>query len=87
MGIGIRRLILVIVSIAAGIGLTVGLLFFLDSQYGDVNFERFGAEYFVLTALPLAVLVGIWLDFFLKTKLLSDGPAEETPPAAETKSE
>jgi hypothetical protein len=87
MGIGTRRLILVIVSIAAGIGLTFGLLLFLDSQYGDVNFERFGVEYFVLTALPLAVLVGIWLDFFLKTNLLSDGPADAAPPAAETKSE
>jgi len=82
MGIGIRRIILIALSIAAGIGMTFGLLLALD-----VSYDNYGTVYFVFTALPLAVLVGIWLDYFLKTKLLSDGPQDEAKPAEQAKAE
>ena len=74
MDIGLRRLILVILSLISGIvGVFVILLLL------DVKFESYGVEYAVLTALPLAVFVGIWLDHFMGTKLLADGPGEADP--------
>ncbi len=87
MDIGIRRLILVVVSVGGGIGLTFGMLAGLDALYGNVDLEHYGTIYFVLTALPLAVLVGIWLDYFLKTRLLSAGPEEESKASTDTGSE
>jgi hypothetical protein len=75
MDLGMRRLILVILSIIGGIAGVFAILSLLNAAYGDVTIERYGVAYAVLTALPLAVLVGIWLDYFMGTKLLSDGPA------------
>ncbi len=79
MDLGMRRLILVILSIIGGIVGVFAILALLNALYGDVTIERYGVTYAILTALPLAVLVGIWLDFFMGTKLLSDGPAENAP--------
>lgn len=85
MDIGIRRVILVVVSLAAGLGLTFGLLFAINVTYEAYTSETLA--YFIFTALPLAVLVGIWLDLLLKTRLLSEGPAEESAPAGDTHAE
>jgi hypothetical protein len=86
MDLSIRRIILVVVSIAAGLGMSFGGLVLIG-----VTFESYTSEsplYFVFTAFPLAVLVGIWLDYFLKTRLLSEGPAEEAAaPAHDTPAE
>ncbi len=79
MGIGLRRLLLVILSIAGGIGLTFAILAGLNAAYGDVDIQRYGSIYAILTAVPLAVLVGIWLDYFMKTNLLSEGADAEKP--------
>ena len=79
MDLGLRRLILVILSIIGGIVGVFAILALLNAAYGDVTIERYGVTYAILTALPLAVLVGIWLDFFMGTKLLSDGPAQSAP--------
>jgi hypothetical protein len=80
MDLGLRRLILVIVSIIGGIAGVFAILSLLNSAYGDVTIERYGFVYAALTALPLAVLIGIWLDFFMGTKLLSEGPGEAAAP-------
>ena len=86
MDLSIRRIILVVVSIAAGLGMTFGLLLGIGVTYESYTSES--PLYFVFTALPLAVLVGIWLDLLLKTRLLSDGPAEEAAaPAGDTPAE
>jgi hypothetical protein len=89
MDLGMRRIVLVILSIVGGIGLTLGILSLLDFAYNNVTLERYGTVYAVLTAIPLAVLVGIWLDLFMGTRLLSDGPAEgaEAKPSRSAKSE
>jgi hypothetical protein len=76
MDLGLRRLILVIVSIAGGIAGVFAILALLSAAYGDVTIDSYGPIYAILTALPLAILIGIWLDYFLGTKLLSEGPAE-----------
>jgi hypothetical protein len=76
MDLGLRRLILVIVSIVGGIAGVFVILSGLNAAYGDVTIERYGLIYAVLTALPLAILIGIWLDYFMRTKLLSEGPGE-----------
>ena len=86
MDLGIRRIILVVVSIAAGLGLAFGLLVLIGVTYESYTSES--PLYFVFTAFPLAVLVGIWLDLLLKTRLLSAGPADEAAaPAHDTPAE
>jgi hypothetical protein len=84
MDLGLKRLILVILSIIGGIAGVFVILSLLNTAYGDVTIQSYGAEYAILTALPLAILVGIWLDFFMGTRMLSEGPSETAPskPAA-----
>jgi uncharacterized protein YneF (UPF0154 family) len=73
MDLGIKRLILVILSLAGGIGGLFLIFAVLNAVYhANVNLERYGYTYAVLTALPLALLVGVWLDYFLGTRLLPD---------------
>lgn len=79
MDIGLKRLILVILSLVGGVAGVFAILAVLDAAYGNVSIETYGAEYAVLTALPLAVFIGIWLDYFLGTRLLADGPAQTAP--------
>ena len=79
MDLGMRRLVLVILSIVGGIAGVFAILALLDAAYGNVSIETYGVTYAILTALPLAVLIGIWLDFFMGTRLLSEGPAEGAP--------
>ncbi|HEC21423.1 MAG TPA: hypothetical protein ENI95_00740 [Chloroflexi bacterium] len=73
MDIGLRRLILVILSLAAGVGGLFLVLFFLNAIYNtNVTLARYGPTYAVLTALPLALLAAVWLDYFLGTGLLPE---------------
>jgi|YNPNPStandDraft_1061719.scaffolds.fasta_scaffold25311_2 membrane protease YdiL (CAAX protease family) len=75
MDLGTKRLILVILSLAGGIGGLFLIFAVLNAVYhANVNLERYGYTYAVLTALPLALLVGVWLDYFLGTQLLPDEP-------------
>lgn len=87
MDLGIKRLILVVVSIAGGIGGLYGLLFVLNLAYGHVSLRNYDTIYAVLTAVPFALLVAVWLDYFMGTRLLGqeDPHAGSQTPAAEEK--
>lgn len=90
MDLGIKRAILVVISLAGGIAGVFGILALLNAVYGDVSIERYGVVYALLTALPLAVLIGVWLDYFMGTNLLKEpsGQAEgEAKPARAAKEE
>jgi hypothetical protein len=88
MDLGMRRLLLVVLSIIGGIasvfvmfGLT-NIVLPLMGISAFVNYERYGMTYFILTAVPMALLVGIWLDYFMRTGILpeDDGPAKKERP-------
>jgi hypothetical protein len=98
MDLGMRRLLLVMLSIIGGIA-SVFLMFGLTNISlplmginAVVTYERYGMIYFILTVVPFALLVGLWLDYFMRTGIIpeNDGPAakKERPgrqaaPAAE----
>ncbi len=82
----IKRIIVWVVStilglLAALLIITVGFAIlpslFLPPIITPVNSEaisisRYGTIYFLTTALPLALLVLVWLDHFLDTRILPD---------------
>lgn len=41
-------------------------------QAQAISIEQYGTIYFLTTALPLALLFLVWLDYFLDTKILPD---------------
>ncbi len=80
MDLGLRRILVVVLGILGGIGLVFAIFALLNAFYNaHVDFERYGAEYFVLTALPLALLVMLWLDYFMRTNII---PEVGEPPEA-----
>lgn len=82
MTLGLRRLLLVVLSILGGIGLTFAMLWMLDVAYvTPINLESYGMEYFVLSVLPLALLVGLWLDYFMRTGLIPEDAGKQPAPA------
>jgi hypothetical protein len=85
MDLGMRRLLLVVLSIIGGIA-SVFLLFGLINIFlpliginGSVDYESYDLTYFVLTAIPMALFVGLWLDYFMRTNVL---PENDGAPAA-----
>lgn len=56
------------VSMAVGFVTTWILVFVVFAT----SLERFGVNYFFLTAFSIAILLVIWLDYFLDTKILPD---------------
>ena len=81
MTLGLRRLLLVVLSILGGIGLVFVMFWLLNAFFptADITLDRYGMEYFVLSALPLALLVGLWLNYFMRTGLI---PETSKQPAA-----
>ncbi len=61
----VKRLILIVVSLAFGIGATAGITYAIGT-----NPAEYGFIYFLFTALSLAVAVAIWLDKFMETRFL-----------------
>ena len=57
-----------VVSIAVGVIVTWLLVFVVFAT----DLERFGVSYFFLSAFSIAMLLVIWLDYFLNTKILPD---------------
>lgn len=56
------------VSIAVGFVITWILVFVVFAT----SLERFGVNYFFLSAFSIAMFLVIWLDYFLDTKILPD---------------
>lgn len=75
MSLLLRRLALVVISLAIGFGITVlevtNNLKIGATQIGlNTTLADFGLDYTILTTLAFAFAFGIWLDKFLKTKIL-----------------
>jgi len=78
MSLIIRRILLVILSIAAGIGGLLLVWVFLNLVYNaGVTYQRYGPAYSFFTALCIGIAAGVWLDYFMGTKILADGPKEQ----------
>ncbi|MCP4360807.1 MAG: hypothetical protein GY796_22600 [Chloroflexi bacterium] len=61
----IKRLILIIISLAIGLAVTIGIVYAIGT-----NPEQFGVWYTSFTALALGCAVGVWLDKFMGTEML-----------------
>lgn len=74
MDLGVKRVLLVIASIILGIAGTFGVVGFMKLAYDPyITMQSYGSTYAVLTGVPLALLAGVLLDFFMKTGLLPEG--------------
>ncbi|MCA9959639.1 MAG: hypothetical protein R3E31_15010 [Chloroflexota bacterium] len=61
----VKRILLAIISIAVGAGVTTAVTFFVGTTPAE-----YGFGYFFFTTLCLAIALGIWLDKFMNTELL-----------------
>ncbi len=61
----VKRIILVVVSIAFGVLATFGIVLLIGTTPAV-----YGPIYFTFTALALAIALGIWLDKFMSTEIL-----------------
>lgn len=64
----VKRLLLVIISLAIGFGLTYAVV--VAPFIANTNLEEYGFAYTFFTTLSLAIAVGIWLDKFMGTEIL-----------------
>jgi len=79
--LNVKRLIVIVLSQILGFGLgfliiTVGfnalpLISSIQTPQG-VTIEEYGIIYFLVTAVPLGIIVMIWLDKFMDTQILPD---------------
>ncbi|GAB4472090.1 MAG: hypothetical protein Kow00124_09720 [Anaerolineae bacterium] len=77
MSLAARRILLVIISLAVGVGALFGVFGFLNLVYdAGVGFHNYDPVYVIFTVLPMAIFAGVWLDYFLKTGLLPEGRDE-----------
>lgn len=76
MSIWIRRLILIAISLAFGLVVTLIAIELMGTnidEYGTYfGTEGDGLAYFPLTILALALFAAIWLDKFMKTGILPE---------------
>jgi len=71
MDLGLRRVLLAVLSIVGGVAGLFGIIGVLNLLWNaNVTLERYGGVYAVVTALPIALLCAVWLDYFLQTNLL-----------------
>lgn len=64
----ITRYIVWLISIAAGVLTTVGIIVL----WFDTTLEHYGTVYAILTAISIMSLVLIWLDYIADTGILPD---------------
>ena len=77
MDIGLRRLVLVLLSIGGGIVGLILIFLALNVLYNaNITLARYGTTFAVLTVIPIALFVAIWLDHFMGTNLLPSGPED-----------
>ncbi len=83
MSLGLRRILVLVLAVIGGIAGVYVLFFLINAAYrANVDFDRYGATYFVLTAIPIGLLVGLWMDFFLRAGII---PEYNEPAAAAAK--
>lgn len=71
MDLGLKRAMLVILSLGGGVAGLFLVFGFLNLTYGaGVNFEEYGLTFSILTVIPIALFVAIWLDYFMGTGIL-----------------
>jgi hypothetical protein len=73
----LKRLAVWIVSLALGFILTAAFIIFVLPWMGPQNgfpisLQDYGTQYFIWTALPVAGIFLVWLDYFLDTRILPD---------------
>lgn len=69
----VRYFILLVISVAVGLGSVFGLMVVLNTFYSaNVTVQEYGLLYSVLTGLPIALAAAVWLDYFLGTNILPD---------------
>lgn len=80
MDIGVRRVLLVVLSVGFGIAALFGVFGFLNLVYGagTIGFHNYDPVFVIFTVLPMAVFAGVWLDYFLKTGVLPEGPVDQS---------
>ena len=79
MDIGLKRVLLIVLSLGGGVAGVFAVLGLLNLAYGaGVTLERYTPTFAVLTGLPLALLVAVWLDYFMGTGILKEGPENES---------
>jgi ABC-type polysaccharide/polyol phosphate export permease len=61
----VKRLLLAVISIAFGVAVTFGIVLWVGTTP-----DEYGGAYFTLTALALAIALGVWLDKFMATEIL-----------------
>jgi hypothetical protein len=61
----VKRLLLAVISLAVGAGLTVAITLLVGTTPA-----QYGFLYFTFTALSLAIALAIWLDKFMGTEIL-----------------
>ncbi|MEJ2752242.1 MAG: hypothetical protein ACK2U5_09720 [Candidatus Promineifilaceae bacterium] len=61
----VKRILLVIISLAFGVLATFGIVVAIGTTP-----QIYGMIYFSFTALALAIALGIWLDKFMGTEIL-----------------
>lgn len=80
-GLTLRRLFVVVISQALGfliafLIISVGfdllpLISSIENPAG-VSIQEYGIQYFLVTAVPIGIIVMIWMDLFLDTGILPD---------------
>jgi hypothetical protein len=71
----VRRII--VWAVGMGLGFLITALFvtlvlpWMGPQAGfPISIQKYGYQYFFWTALPLGLMFVVWLDYFMKTKIL-----------------
>jgi hypothetical protein len=68
-----RYIILIVLSLAFGVGSVFLLLLVLNTFYNaGVNVQDYGYGFAFLTGFPIALAVAVWLDYFLGTNILPE---------------
>ncbi len=62
-----KRIVLVVICTVFGVLATLGIVAAVGTTPGE-----YGGAYFTFTALSLAIALGIWLDKFMATEILSE---------------
>lgn len=73
----IRRLIVWVVGLGLGVVLSAAFITLVLPWMGPnngepISIQKYGYQYFLWTALPLGLVFVVWLDHFLKTRILPD---------------